>query len=151
MSKIGTFFHGIKSFFEKLFGSAHLGRTISGTIKIAAPLVESIVEMTAGEGASNEIKSIVNEVQGDLAAAATLATSVTAEPDSANLVKVETILNGVKSNLGAILSAGHIKNAATVDKVTNVVNLVTGEIEAILSELPTAAALAPATPVPAAG
>jgi len=138
-----SFFHSIKAFFQKVFGSANLGRTISATITIAAPLVESIVAMTAGEAAADEIKSVVNEVQSDLAAAAALATSVTPGAGETVPAQIGSILNGVKTNLASLLAAGHIKDTATVGKVTNIVNTVVNEIEAILSELPTVTAPTP--------
>ena len=144
MSKLGSFFSKIKAFFEKVLGSGNWERTVGSVITIVAPLVESLVALTAGEPEAAEIQSVVNQVQSDLAVVAALATSVTPATGATTYQQIGTVLNGVKTNLASLLAAGHVKDTATVTKVTAIVDTVTNEVEAILSELPTATAPAPA-------
>jgi len=152
MSKLGSFFSKIKAFFEKLFESGNWERTVSSVITVIAPLVESIVALTAGEAASSEVQGVVNQVLSDLAAVQALATSATPATGATTYQQIGTVLSGIKTNLASLLAAGHIKDTATLTKVTAIVDTVVNECEAILSELPTAPAPAPpATPAPAAG
>lgn len=140
MSKVGSFFHKIAAFFETFASSNKLGKTISGTLKLVAPLLEGIIAETAGEPAAAEVKNIVDEAQSGLAAVSALATSVTPAVGESSTAQISTVLTGVKTNLAALLTAGHIKNPATLAKVTAIVDTVTNETEAILSELPAVAA-----------
>jgi hypothetical protein len=150
MSKIGSFFHKIAAFFESFATSNKLGKTISGTVKLLAPMLELVIAETAGEPAAAEVKSIIDEAQSGLAAVSALATSVTPATGESSTAQIATVLTGVKTNLSALLAAGHIKNPQKVAKVTEIVGTVTDELEAMLSELQSATA-APATPAPVAG
>ena len=150
MSKVGTFFHKIAAFFESFASSNKLGRTISGTLTLIAPLLEGVIAETAGEPAADEIKSIVSEAQSGLAVVSALATSVTPTAGESSTAQIATVLTGVKTNLAGLLAADHVKNPVTLKKVTAIVDTVVNEVEAIMSELPAIAA-APAASVPAAG
>jgi len=145
MSKLGSFFSKVKSFFEKVFGSGNWERTVGSVITIVAPLVETLVALTAGEPEATEIQSVVNQVQSDLAAVAALATSVTPASGATTYQQIGTVLNGVKTNLASLLAAGHIKDTATLTKVTAIVDTVVNEVEAILSEVPVPTPALPAT------
>jgi hypothetical protein len=150
MSKLGTFFHDVKAFLGKFFTSPTLQQTITTTLTVGGALVEGILAETGNEPAAAEITNIVNQTKTDLAAAATLAKSVTPQSGTGAYAQVSTILGGVNTNLKTLLTAGHVTNPATVAKVTGIVTAVTDGIEALMAEMPAAPAPA-ATPAPVAG
>lgn len=129
-----TFFSKIEGWFSKVFSKApSWQQTASATLTVAAPLLETIVTLSAGEGAGEEVGKIVAEVQSDMAAASALITSSGPTPT------LNSVLGSITGNLGALLTAGHIKDPGTLEKVTSVVNTIVGEVEAITSVLPKAA------------
>ena len=126
----------VESFFEKFVHNTTWEQKASAGLGIVAPGLESVVALTAGESDSVEIQSVVSEVQTDLA---TLAGLLSQSQAGQNVVgTITNILNAVKNNLSSILTAGHIKDAETLTKVTAIVNGVIDEVEAILPLIPTA-------------
>lgn len=139
-------FHKIGGFFSKLFGSAP-SWTIkaSAAISYAAPLISGILALTTGPEYSSEVSSIMGEVKSDLALSAALVAS--AHGSGVAPAGLESALQSVNDNMGALLTAGHIKNPQTLAKVKAISDLVTGETTAIIQSLPKAPApVAPVTP-----
>jgi hypothetical protein len=131
-----SFFSSVENFFKKFVKNTTWEQTVSAGIGIAAPGLESIIALTAGESDASTIQSVVSETQTDLATlTGLLAQSKAGTNASATIVNV---LNAVKSNLSSLLTAGHIKDATTLTKVTAVVNGVIEEIEAVLPLIPIA-------------
>ena len=144
-----SFFSSVKSFFHKLFGSLpSWEKSASSTLTLLAPLTEEIVALAAGEPAAAQVQSVIGEVQKDMATVAAVTSGAAGAPSATSYQTATTALNSIKSNLSGLLSAGHIKNADTLSKVTGIVNTVVGEVEAILSEIPAPTSAAP--PAPAA-
>ena len=133
-----SWFSKVVTWFEHL-GHSNWEQSASTTLKLVAPLTETIVTEAAGEADADKVQSLVTEVQSDLAVAATLISGADAPGASAG-TQITTALNSVTANLGGLLSAGHIKNPATLTKVTSIVKTVVGEVEAILSAMPKKAA-----------
>lgn len=150
-----SFFGSVKSFFHKLFGELpSWEKTVSSTLTLLAPLTEEIVTVSAGEPAAAEVQSVVGEVQKDMSTVAAVASGAAGSPSATTYQAATTALNSIKSNLGGLLTAGHIKDPAKAQKITGIANTIIGEVEAILSEIPTPSAPATpvsATPAPAAG
>ena len=133
-----TLFSSIKGFFTRLYNSTpKWSEEVSTGIKLAAPLTNSIVVLLAPEEAPL-VQGVVSEVQSDLAVAAQLVSQ--SHGSDTVPAGVNTALDSVKNNLSGLLTAGHIKNADTLAKVTAVVNTIIGEVEAIIGALPKAAA-----------
>jgi len=131
-----SFFGSIGKFFKKAFGSEQTWERIASTaLTVVAPLTETIVGLTAGEPAGAAVAAIMTEIQNDLAAVNAVVN--TAGGSSAT---VESTLKSVIANLQSLLTAGHIKDPATLSKVTVIVNTLTAEIEAILQAMPTVSA-----------
>lgn len=131
-------FKKIGSFFAKLFNSApSWSQKASTAITLVAPLTNTIITLADGEEAAAQATSIVHEVQSDLAAAASLLSE--AHGTATAPAGLNTILQSVTDNLGALLTAGHIKNPEKLSKVEAVVNTITGEISAVIGSLPKAA------------
>ncbi len=128
-----SLFSKIGLWFKKVFGSeAAWERIASATITVIAPLVETIVSLTASEPASAEVTAVVNQIQGDLAAVNLVITSA-----GGSNVTISSLLSAIETNLQTLLTDGQIKDPATLAKVTSVVDLVIGEIQAILKVIPT--------------
>ena len=138
-----SFFARLKSFFVKFFTDAPAWEKVaSGAIGLIAPLVETALSLAGDSPAAAVVTSIVGKIQTDLATA-----SIVIE-DSGPAPTVASILGSIKTNLTAILEEVKVTDPASVDKITAGVTLLTGEIDAILAEIPALAA--PAAPAPAA-
>lgn len=144
-----TFFQRIGAFFKKVFANSTVENEIITAMKVAGPMIAGVVGMCEGEAAQAEITSVVNEVVTDFAAACTLTQEVQAGTAPGGMASVQNILQDAQSNLGTLLTAGHIKNTATLQKVSITVNSVIGSIQGLLSSLSTVAAGAKTAPVAA--
>lgn len=131
-------FKKIGSFFSKLFTKApSVLQVASSTLTLTAPLVEEIYTLVSGDPAdATEAGNVIAEVQSGMAAASALIAQSHNSLDASTQQKLVTVLNAVKSNLGELLTVGHIKNPDTLTKVTAITNLAVGELEAIISSLP---------------
>jgi hypothetical protein len=127
-----SFFSKIESFLKKVFGSAKWENIARATLTVVAPLTETIVGLVAGEPAAAALGALINQIQSDLGVAATVIGQADQTPT------LTGALTAVQSNLQAILTAGHITDPTTLQKVTAVVNTVAGEIEAVQKTLPAA-------------
>jgi hypothetical protein len=125
-----SIFGKIESWFKKVFSTTTWEQKAKATLTVIAPLLETIVALSAGEPAAATVASIIAEVQSDLGAAAALIGQAGSTPT------LRSVLESVKSNLQSLLTAGHIKNPETQTKVTAAVNTIVGELEAVLSIVP---------------
>ncbi len=126
-----SIFKKIISFFVNIFGSTTWEQEASNSISLVAPLIETIVTLTAGESNSATVANVIKEVQTDLTDIVSFINGT--GPN----VNVTSVLNSIISNLDSLLAAGHIKNAVTLTKVTSIVTTIINEIEAILKIIPT--------------
>jgi hypothetical protein len=141
-----TLFSHIKTFLEKVFGSTNWERVAINTLAVVGPLLTTLVTLTAGAPAGALGSKIISIVQADLQTAATLITSVQSGTATGAAAQLQNLLAGVKTNLTSLLTAADIKDADTQAKVSAIVNTVTEEIDAILTEMPTASPAAPTPP-----
>ena len=125
-----TIYNALKNFFLKLDkDEPQIEKAAALTLQVAAPLVETIVGLTAGEAAAAEIAVIVTDVQTEMANVQTTLAAAGPAPT------VTSALTAIVSNLKALLTGAQIKNPATLSKVSTVVETVVGEVEAIISDL----------------
>lgn len=129
-----TFFSKIEAFFKKVFGSTNWERTASATLTVIAPLLTTVITLTAGEPAAAAVSAVITDVQNDLAAASALIGAADSNPT------LTGIFSAITTNLNGLLSAAEIKNPTTQEQVNSVVGTVLGEIEAIVSVIPVAKA-----------
>lgn len=132
---IGTFFHRVGSAFKKLFGSSTWEKQAASAISYVAPLLETIVGLTAGGSAQAEVTSVVTTVQTDLATVAAVIDGGQSS-DAHGTQVVINALTSVKTNLSGLLSVAAIKNSDKQAAITSAVNLVVGEVDAMLGSLP---------------
>jgi hypothetical protein len=127
---IKTIFESIESDFSKLFSKAPtVLQVVSTDIAVVAPVVETIITLTGNEAGAAGVALVVNQVEVDLT------TALTVIKTSGSTASVKSVLQAVVSNLPAILSAGDIKDAATLAKVEAAVNLVVSELNVVIAKL----------------
>jgi hypothetical protein len=135
--KFNSFFHAFGSELERLFGNASYAQKAAAVINYAAPVVEMIVQDVAGTDAEKEAESIIETIKTDLATVSALVQGGTPDAGSTVWASLKKALDSAKANLTSILQLAAIKNHAKVDKITSGVNLVVGELDALLGGLPT--------------
>jgi len=139
-----SFFEKIGSFFVGLFKKAPtIEQQISATISYVAPLAVSILTLVDPADAG-EADPIVATIQADLATLKAVTTGVTLTPSAVQTS--ESALNSINSNAAAILALASVKNSAKKTQIEAAIGLITQEANAILSNLPSIAAGAPASP-----
>lgn len=130
---MGSFFHKIGSIFGKLFGAApSVAQKVNTAVKFLAPLALGIIQLV-DPAVAPEAAGIMKEVQTDLALVNGLIQQNGLK--GSNKQVIAGALQSVTDNLSGLLAAGHIKNADTLGKVTGLVTLINGEIQAILPEI----------------
>jgi len=135
-----TFFGKIENFFKKVFGSTKWETTAASVITLVAPLLETVVTLTAGEPAAMLVENVIHEIQGDLAAVSAVVTSAVVPGTTGSAAVATNVLTAVQNNLQQLLAAAEIKNPVTQQQVTGIVNTVAGEINAILAAVKNAKA-----------
>lgn len=135
-----SFFSKIGSFFKKVLGGeAKWERVVSSTLSVIAPILETVIGLTAGAPIENAVAGVINQVQSDLAAVNAVVTT-----SGGSTATAASLLTAAKTDLSQLLSAADIKNSTLNTQVSATVNLVIGEVEAMLAALPAATAV-PAT------
>lgn len=133
---IGTFFHRVEAEFVKLFRAApSYEQKVQSVIALVGPIVVGIIGM-ADPAIAPEVTSVMRTVQSDLATVSTLTQAGQVAPGSTAVVTVETAMNAIKDNVNGILSIAEVKNSVKVNEITSAVNMITGEMDAMLAELP---------------
>lgn len=136
-NKFVSFFEKIGSALKKLFTNTTFEQQISSTIKYVAPLVETILTFTVGQPAEQVVAGIISEVQTDLATAYATVQGATVAAGSPVTAVIAAAFASVKANLASLLADAEVKNSTKVADITSAVNLIDGEVTALLSNLPT--------------
>jgi hypothetical protein len=144
-----SFFDAIGHELERLFGSKTLEQQILGVVSYAAPIVETIVGLTAGGPAEALVAGVVNTVQADFATVSAVVQQGTVAAGSSTVTVIQTALNSIGTNLSGLLQAAEVKNSTKAAQITTEVNGVLGEIKALLANLPSSAPVAPVASAPA--
>jgi hypothetical protein len=119
-----------KRVFEDIFGSkATWEKTAATAITFGGPIVEEVVELTGGPAAATETQRILTSIQSDLATASKVLS--TTSGDTAKQACQQLITN-VQTNLTALLQSADVKNSAKQAEITQAVNLIGGELQAIM-------------------
>lgn len=134
---VKTFFEKFGSELKKLFGStATWEQTARSVITYVAPILETIIGLAAGGPAEAAVSGVVNSIQADLATISAVVQGAAVTPRSPTAVTVKTALESIKANLGSLLADADIKNSTKVTEITAAVNGISGEVEALLANLP---------------
>lgn len=138
MSFVGTFFHKVGAIAKKLFGSTTWEKTAQSVITYTAPLLETVVQLAAGDAAEQTVAKVVNTVQADLATLAAVVDGAH-QGDAHGAAVAISALGSIKVNMVGLLQATDVKNSTKATEITAVVNLIVGEVDAMLLSLPMAA------------
>jgi hypothetical protein len=126
-----SFFSSAKAWLTKFFDKAPSWEQAAAvSLNLAAPLLGTVVGLTAGTGAEGEAESVITKVQTDMA---TLSVAIQHGQVTPSL---SGVLDDIKENLGGLLQVAEIKNSTKVGEITSVTNTIINEIEAIAAEFP---------------
>lgn len=124
-----SFFAKVKAELKKLFAHAPgWEASASATLTYVAPMVETVVSL-ADPAAAPVVNALIEKVQSAMAAAAVV---IKAAGPTPTLV---TYLNAINSDIGQVESVAGVKDATSATKLTTLVGAITGEVNAILSEV----------------
>lgn len=130
-NKVVTFFESLGSKLKSIFKKTPAVEVqISSVVNYLAPFVEQLDLLVLPEAAP-VINPIIDKIKTGLAA---LAVTIT-DSSAAGKANVVSILKSVQSNAASLEQAAQIKDPAAQEKLTAIVNLVTGEASAIQSQL----------------
>ena len=133
-----SFFSKVAAFFKKALSNTQWEQTVITTLNIVGPLIQSIIAMTAGEAAAASVGAVMSEVSRDLATIMGLVQTYELGDHATISGRITTLADEVKANLAGLLAAGHVKNDATVSKLSAIVTAVNGELDAVVKSLPVA-------------
>jgi hypothetical protein len=133
--KIEHVFEEVETEAKRILGnSATWDKTASATLTFVAPLLETVLALTAGAPASAAASKVVSRIQTDLAIAATVISTGEATPT------LTGALNDIQTNLSGLLKVAQVSDPVTVAKVNAVTNTILAEVKAIVASLPTVTA-----------
>ena len=119
-----SLFSEVEGFFKKFFSKAPSTTVVSlAVVNTIAPLAETVIALV-DPALETVAAPIITEIQADLAVLSnTLKNGSTSN--------VTTLVSAIQTNLSALLTAGHIKDPASVAKATGLVNLIKSELSVI--------------------
>jgi hypothetical protein len=116
-----------------LVGKAPAIETVAASVlKYAGPALQTVVTAEAGAPAGAIVGKVVSDAQAGLTAASGLIYDFGPNPT------VGSVLSSISTNLGSLLSAGHITNSNSVATVTKVVTEINSLASSLSSTAPAA-------------
>jgi hypothetical protein len=120
-----NFFKNVETWFSKVFSKAPSATaTALAVVNTVAPMAEVVIAMV-DPSEEAVAQPIITEIQADLAV---LANTL----KSGSTTNVNNLVASIQANLSNLLAAGHIKDPATIQKATALVNLISSELKALL-------------------
>lgn len=130
-----TFFSSVEAELKKLFISDSWEMKVQSTILYVAPILETIVSLV-DPVAAPAVASVVRTIQSDLATVSTVVQNAQVQPGTTAMATVSSALSSISTNLQSLLTAAEVKNSAKAAQITAVVTLLSGEVQAMISNLP---------------
>jgi hypothetical protein len=124
---------------KKMFGSTTWEKTASSTLLYIAPLIETISGLAAGGPAETIVTAVINKVQAALGTLSVVISGAATTPTASDMAAAVAALNSIKTNLSSLLQVAEVKSAPKSAEITEAVNTVIGEVDAIASNVSTAA------------
>jgi len=132
-----SFFHKAFSWLAKVFTNTDWTHAAQVGITVASPLVETLATLIGGAQVGGEVTNIMNTIKTDFGVVTVTLSQIQAGSANANTVTLlKNTLASIKTNLPELLVVADIKDAATKERATVVVTMLTGEIDAVLSSIP---------------
>jgi hypothetical protein len=139
VTDLESFAHKFETEFEKLWGKAPNFVTVATTtLTFVGPILEAVLAAVAPE-ALPLVTPIIAKVESDLAAAKSLLTVV------GPTVSLKGLVAGAQTDLSTLAPVANITDPKTVANI----NLVLGELSALLNAFPATTPPVAATPAPA--
>jgi len=145
---VKTFFAKVEAEAKKLFGSTTWEKTVTSVVTYTAPIAETLIGLAAGQPAEALVAEGVTILKSDLATVSAVVSGATTTPSATGLATVVSALNSIKTNLSGLLTAAEVKNSKTSSAITSTVNLIVGEMDAALANVPSASVAAPVVAAP---
>ena len=124
-----SFFKKVELELKKLFVHAPgWEASAAATMTYIAPMVETLVALT-DPAAAPVVNGLIAKVQSAMAAATVVI------KDAGPTPTLNTYLNSILANLVQIEDAAQIKDPGTTAKLTALVGTITGEVQAIVTEV----------------
>jgi hypothetical protein len=102
---------------SQLFNAApKIEQVADAVLTYAGPALQTIVTLEAGAPAGVLVGKVIQEAQSDLTAASGVIYDFGPSPSAASLI------DSVKANLSALLTAGHVTNSTSVSSVNQVIS-----------------------------
>jgi hypothetical protein len=149
---LGTFFKKVEQALFRFLKNPSWEQKADGVITYVAPVLEEVIVLTLGTPAETVAAAVISRVQSGLATVSAILLEAQVTPGTSVAKTVTIALNSVKDNLTGLLTAAEVKNTTKSTQITSTVNMLVGEIDALLGSMPTststpAAPVAPAAPV----
>jgi DNA-binding phage protein len=126
-----TFFSKVEAWFKKVFTNFPGWATVaSSTLNYVAPLLETVLALTAGTPVEAEVATIISKIQADLGVAAV------AVENAVTSTSLTNALASIESNLPTLLTTVQVTDPTTVTKVTAVVTEILDEVKAVIAAIP---------------
>ncbi len=124
-------------------GVAQWIQTVEQIVPVVLPMVSNLIAAVALlEGktvTAQDLTTITNaatQISSDLSLVGQLIQQYQAQPATGTLNQISSAVSDAQSHLSQILPALHITDASTVQKITAIVNLISGELTAIANVIP---------------
>lgn len=130
-NKVETFFEKVGAWIKARFSKAPaIAVQIASAANYLVPFIESLDALVLPEIAP-VVNPILDKIKVGLGALATASTDATAGGQA----NVKSILGSLTANASALEAAFQVKDPATAEKITAVVQLINGEAGAISAQL----------------
>jgi hypothetical protein len=110
--------------------------TAINDLPVLAQVATTIAQIVGGSGAAAAVATIVQAITAGIALIQQLIKDYEAQPSTTTVQKIEAALLDLQQNLGSILTAIHVENAALRMAVTGAVGIAVAAVTEILSLLP---------------
>ena len=129
------FFESLESWLKSHFSKMPaIAVKVSSVVNYVVPFIEEL-DVLVDPAVAPLVNPILDKLKVGLGA---LATTIS-DASPSGTANVKSILASLSSNSAALLSAFQVKDPATKDRATAVINLINGEVSAIQTQLATTA------------
>lgn len=125
-----TIFDKIKKLFEDIDAAEpEIEKAISITLNVLTPILGTVISLTAGSVVGSEVENIIIAVNTELTNVQNILNQAGPTPT------ITTLLSAIVANLTSLLQGAFIKDPVVLAKVEMVINVVVGELQAIIKVL----------------
>lgn len=128
-----TFASDVEKAFIKLFNEEpKIEAAAASTIGVVAPIIVAVVAATGSEPEAAAIAGIISIVKNDLATVQVVLNQAGA---GTNNTTAKSLLAAINANLASLLTAGLVKNPATLATITKDVTSISAALDVLIAAL----------------